>query len=91
MNEIHDEEPKIKHAYLTKGDGSPLMFIELAEGDTCPLCSRGAIGTPMAILVRTPRDEVVHCTKCDYQITRVPRLTQHRFRPMNSGMRNDGQ
>jgi hypothetical protein len=75
----------IKHAYLQTGSGQPLTFLRLA-GEECPLCSKGAQGTPLAILFEAHDKETVHCTKCDYQLTRPPQGT-YRFRPMNSGGR----
>ncbi len=87
MSDVHDPDqqgPKIRHEYLTKGDGSPLEFLEYAEGEVCPLCSKGAHGSLLGILSRSQRDELVHCVKCDYFVSRPPKLFKHRFTPMNS-------
>lgn len=64
------EELTIEHAYLTKGDGSPLKFYEIVPDRWCVMCSKGPKKTPMALYARDHRDEVIHCIQCDHQETR---------------------
>ena len=78
----HPDEDKFvaRHPYLMDGSNRALGFFEVLAED-CPDCNgRNKLG----IVTRTHDSETVHCTGCDYQLTRRP---APRVQPMNSRRR----
>jgi hypothetical protein len=74
------------HPTYVRGDNRQMRFLEILK-EVCPICLPASGGCPLGIVARTDNSETVHCTGCDYMITRGLR-PEEEFLPMNSRVLN---